>query len=130
MQRQSNNRGSYRGDSRGNSESESGWYANQQQVPPHQRRSNDPNGWNYSLNEYDSYHQGTQQTGAGSNRSRTTSNSYGDDYEQQGGMYPPYSADNDRRYKGRPKPVEERPYDYPEEYDRQKVSHFNSKKQG
>lgn len=118
MQRPSNNRAPYRGDSRGNSESESGWYASQQQAPmPHQRR-NDPNGWNYSINDYEGYHRGGQ---AGANRSRTASNSYGDEYEQ--GMYPPpYSADNDRRYKTRSKPpAEEQPYDYPEEYDRQKV---------
>lgn len=107
----------FRGDSRANSESESGWYSNQQPIA-HPRR-NDPNGWNYALGDYDNYHR----TGPSSNRSRTTSNSYADDYETSG-MY--YSVDNDRRYKSRPtgKPLEEQQhyeYEYPEDYDRQKV---------
>jgi hypothetical protein len=116
----SNRAPNYRGDSRGNSESESGWYSSQQ---PHLRR-NDPNGWNYSLNEYENYHRGQP----GSNRSRTTSNSYADEYEQ--GIYSPYSADNERRYKSRPKPVEEQSYEYeyPEEYGRPKYNEYETHK--
>lgn len=112
QQRQASSRtGGFRGDSRGTSESEPGWYASQ--VPPHQRR-NETKGWNYP--EYDGYRRG-------SNRSRTTS--YGEEYE---GMYPSYPTDSERRFKNRSNPGEliddeqTYEYDYPEDYDRQKVN--------
>jgi hypothetical protein len=122
MGRPPSNRPAFRGDSRPNSESESGWYSSQQPPITHQRR-NDPNGWNYSLGEYDNYHR----TGPSSNRSRTTSNSYAEEYEASG-IY--YSGDNnERRYKGRApgKPLDEKhyEYEYPEDYDRQKVSTYD-----
>ncbi|KAI6173569.1 BAT2-N domain-containing protein [Aphelenchoides besseyi] len=118
MMRQQRGRGSFRGDgSHATSESESGWYNQQSQS---NARRNDPNGWNYALTEesfgrFDSqpYVQPPPQRTGNSNRSRTTSNSYGDDYEI--GIYAGNYADNERRYKRRPE-TNEAFGDYTNEY--------------
>ncbi|KAI6191803.1 BAT2-N domain-containing protein [Aphelenchoides bicaudatus] len=118
MARPASNRPPFRGDSRANSESEPGWYANQQPIA-HQRRA-DPNGWNYPLGDY-------HRAGPNSNRSRTTSNSYAEDYDTTN-VY--YSADSDRHYKARgaAKTLENQPYEYeyPEDYDRQKYHDYEA----
>ncbi|KAI6244149.1 BAT2-N domain-containing protein [Aphelenchoides fujianensis] len=110
QQRQQRARGSFRGDSRGNSESESAWYS--MPPPPSNARRNDPNGWSYALTEEPFGRFDATQYAAppppvrsgNSNRSRATSNSYGDDYEI--GVYGGTYAENERRFKRRPEHAE------------------------